>query len=224
MSPHPPVFTLHRRTASSSLLDAFANHSPSGCSCESGGSSQRNDAPPPQQPSTSPTATVLRSACRLGVVTRHRPLKASSPSIACVSWMLPEFLDVGVEGRSGDANSGSRSVSRCASATGRGRRPECVDRGRGLCSSPLSVVVRRTSHRSGCLGQGHVVIATRGAGLESAQRRIALGFPQRGGLSFGGSLCGRSVIVRSPRGIADRPVYQSNGTKSFSMKVPSTFN
>ena len=176
MSSHPPNFTLHRRTASSSLLDALANHSPSGFSCESGGSSQRNDAPPPQQPSTSPTATAPRSACRLGVVTRHRPPEGL---VAIDRFRVMDASRVPRRRRRrslGRSQSGSRSVSRCASATGRGRRPECVDRGRGLCSSPLSVVVRRTIHRSGCLGQGHAVIATGSAGarIGTTQHRAPL--------------------------------------------------
>ena len=42
-------------------------------------------------------------------------------------------------------------------------------------------------------------------------------------MSVGGSLCGRSLTVHSPREVVGPPLYQKDGTIFFSMTVPLTY-
>ena len=60
--------------------------------------------------------------------------------------------------------------------------------------------------------------------LDPAQRHIAFGIPNVVRLSVGGSLCGRSGMVRSPPGNADVHPYQKDGTILFSMRGPLSYS
>ena len=77
---------------------------------------------------------------------------------------------------------------------------------------------------SGYLGQVHAVLETGGRASNrhnAASRSLSVNVVR---LSVGGSLCGRSAMVRVLREITDGSLYHKDGTIFFSMKVALTYD
>ena len=90
---------------------------------------------------------------------------------------------------------------------------ERFDRDRGVCVALLSVVVHRNIRCSGYFCQGYAVLETEGARASNPHNAVSRpASPNAVRVSVGGSLCGRSRMVRPPPGNAGVHVYQKDGT------------